>query len=389
MHVMLGRSLSVAALGALALLGTTTAAAAQGTPQGGQGSVGQPPAVFVQTDNPAGNQVIAFAEQPDGQLSQQEVVSTGGVGGVEDGLAQAGGGGGLASQSSLTYDPARHLLFAVNAGSDTISVLSVDGDSVRLDQVLRSGGEFPNSIAVHDNVVYVANAGGAGSVSGFWIFGRYLVPIPGSTRSLGLDDTNPANFHTGPGQVTFSPNGSELLVNTKEATNSIDAFHVGLFGYLSTAPTVTPDDSNGPFAFAWTPSGQLVVAEVASSALHTFAFGPHGTLTSLSASVSDGQVAQCWVIAADGSYYVANAGSNDLSEYTVAADGTPALVAPVAATTGAEAEDLTASANGKYLYEEAGAAGALDEFRINPGGSLTPIGSIPGLGAGIEGIATN
>jgi hypothetical protein len=28
-----------------------------------------PPAVFVQTDNPAGNQVIAFAQQPDGQLS--------------------------------------------------------------------------------------------------------------------------------------------------------------------------------------------------------------------------------------------------------------------------------------------------------------------------------
>jgi hypothetical protein len=143
---------------------------------------------------------------------------------------------------------------------------------------------------------------------------------------------------------------------------------VGLLGYLSTAPTVTPDDSHGPFAFASTPSGQLVVAEVASSALHTFAYGPDGTLTSLSASVGDGQVAQCWVMAAD---------------------GTPALVAPVAATTGAEAEDLTASANGKYLYAEAGAAGALDEFRINPGGSLSPIGSVAGLGAGIEGIATD
>jgi 6-phosphogluconolactonase (cycloisomerase 2 family) len=341
-----------------------------------------PPAVFVQTDNPAGNQVIAFAQQPGGRLSQEQAVSTGGLGGAE------AGANNLASQGSLTYDPGHHLLFAVNAGSDTISVLSVGGRHVRLDQVLSSGGEFPNSIAVHGNLVYVANAGGAGSVSGFSILGQHVVPIPGSARSLGLDDTNPSNFHTGPGQVIFSPNGSELLVNTKEATNSIDVFQVGPAGYLSAAPAVTPDDSSGPFAFAFTPSGQLVVAEVAIAALHTFAFGPRGTLTSLAASVPDGQVAQCWVIAADGFYYVANAGSADLSEYTVAADGTPSLVAAVAAQTGTGSIDLTASADGKYIYAEAGAgSGTVFELRINSDGSLSPIGSVPGLGADIEGIA--
>jgi hypothetical protein len=132
----------------------------------------------------------------------------------------------------------------------------------------------------------------------------------------------------------------------------------------------------------------LVVAEVAPSALHTFAFGPHGTLTSLSASLPDGQVAQCWVIAADGFYYVANAGSADLSEYTVAASGTPSLVAPVAATTGTGSIDLTASADGKYLYAEAAAGGGtVFELRINSDGSLSPIGSVPGLGAAVEGIA--
>ena len=331
--------------------------------------------------------MIALAQQPDGQLSRKEVVSTRGLGGIE--AATPAGFGGLASQGSLTYDPEHHLLFAVNAGSDTISVLSVEGSTVRLDQVLSSGGEFPNTVAVHGNLVYVANAGGAGSVSGFSIFGQHVVPIPGSTRSLGLDSTNPPNFHTGPGQVTFSPNGSELLVNTKESTNSIDVFQVGPSGNLSTAPTVTPDDSNGPFSFAFTPSGQLVVAEVAPSALHTFAFDPHGTLTSLSASLPDGQQAQCWVIAADGFYYVANAGSANLSEYTVAADGTPSLVAPVAATTGTGSIDLTASADGKYLYAEAAAGGGtVFEFRIHSDGSLSPIGSVPGLGySGIEGIA--
>jgi hypothetical protein len=326
--------------------------------------------------------VIAFAQQPDGQLSQEEVVSTGGLGGAADGASN------LASQGSLTYDPGHHLLFAVNAGSDTISVLSVEGSHVHLDQVLGSGGEFPDSIAVRGNLVYVVNAGGAGSVSGFWILGQYVVPIPRSTRSLGLDNANPPGFHSGPGQVIFSPNGSELLVTTKESTNSIDVFEVGLSGYLSAAPTTTPDDTSGPFSFATTPSGQLVVAEVAVSALHTFAFGPGGTLTSLAASVPDGQLAQCWVIAADGFYYVVNGRSADLSEYAVAADGTPSLVASVAARTGTGSVDLTASADGKYIYAEAGAGGGtVFEFRINSDGSLTPIGSVPGLGAVIEGIA--
>ena len=379
------RLIRAAAAGAIGLAAAGGLAAFAGPAQAADlpGTAGAaPPAVFVQTDNPAGNQVIAFAQQPDGQLSQEQTVSTGGLGGAE------AGANNLASQGSLTYDPGHRLLFAVNAGSDTISVLSVEGSRVRLDQVLSSRGEFPNSVAVHGNLVYVANAGGAGSVSGFRIVGQLVVPIPGSARSLGLGDTNPSNFHDGPGQVIFSPNGSELLVNTKEATNSIDVFQVGASGLLSATPAVTPDDSSGPFAFAFTPSGQLVVAEVAIAALHTFAFGPHGTLTSLAASVPDGQAAQCWVIAVDGFYYVANAGSADLSEYTVAADGTPSLVAAVAAKTGTGSIDLTASANGKYIYAEAGSGGGtVFEFQINSDGSLSPIGSVPGLGADIEGIA--
>jgi 6-phosphogluconolactonase (cycloisomerase 2 family) len=350
-------------------------------PGGGQGN----PTVFVQTDNPAGNQVIVLAQHRDGRLSEEAAVSTGGLGGIAAGSAADH----LASQGSLTYDAEHQLLFAVNAGSDTISVLSVQQRHVHLDEVLSSGGEFPNSIAVHGNLVYVVNSGGTGSVSGFRIFGHHVVPIPGSTRSLGLANTNPPFFLDAAGQVAFSPSDSELLVATKAASDSIDVFQVGPGGLLSTAPTVNADGTNVPFSFASTASGQLVVAEPGPSALHTFSFGPHGTLTSLSASVSDGQSALCWVTAADDFYYVANAGSGDLSAYSVAVDGTPSLLGTtgVAATTDAGSIDLTASANGEYLYAEAGIAGAVDEFHISSDGSLSPLGVVAGLGAGIEGIA--
>jgi len=46
----------------------------------------------------------------------------------------------LASQGSLTYDPWHGLLYAVNAGSNTLSVFSTHGDKLSLRQVVSSAG---------------------------------------------------------------------------------------------------------------------------------------------------------------------------------------------------------------------------------------------------------
>jgi hypothetical protein len=369
------------------VLGPVNIAAADGL--GGPGSLGtgQLHSVFVQTDNLAGNQVIVLAEHSDGRLSEKEVVSTGGLGGQAAGSAADH----LASQGSLVFDSSRQLLFAVNAGSGTLSVLSAQGRNVSLQQVLSTGGEFPDSVAVSGNLVYVLNAGGSGSVVGYQIFGNHLVPLPWPPASLGLDNTNPPNFLQSPGEIGFSADGSELLVTTKGSTSSIDVFSVGAHGQLSSTPTVNPDGSNSPFSFTFTPADQLVVAEAGPSALHTFSLQPGGSLSSLSGPLGDGQAALCWVTSADGFYYVANAGSNDLSAYTVAGNGALSLVGTngVVATTDAGPIDMAASADGKYLYAEAGAAGAVDEFQVNPDGSLSSLGTVAGLGAGIEGIATD
>lgn len=389
MNMRLRKSLTLAATSALAVAAITSTAAsasAQGLPHP---FPSRPPgqSVFVQTNDPAGNQIDVFAAHHDGRLSLRQAVSTGGLGGqtAESGTDH------LASQDSLVYDANRRLLFAVNAGSNTLSVLSTQSHQVRLVQVVSSGGTFPVSVAVEGSLVYVLNAAGTGSVSGFRILGDQLVALPGSTRSLGLANTTPPVFLTSPGEVGFSPNGTELIVTTKGSTNSLDVFAVNRLGYLSVAPTVTTDGSNVPFSFVSTPSGQLVVAEAAGSALHSFSFGPGGTLTSLSASVSDHQAALCWITTAGRYYYVANAGSANVSAYTVAADGTPALLdgtgLPTASSSGPI--DLAASHNGRFLYVESGSTGTVNEFRVNPDGSLGDFGAVTGLGTGIEGIATS
>ena len=112
--------------------------------------------LFAQTDDPAGNAIAVFNRADDGTLSPIETVSTGGLG------ARLGGAVSdpLASQGSLLYDPEHELLFAVNAGSNTVSVFTFRNSHLRLRQVLGSGGEFPVSLAQHANLLYVLNATG-------------------------------------------------------------------------------------------------------------------------------------------------------------------------------------------------------------------------------------
>ncbi len=125
--------------------------------------VGAAHAVFVQTNQPAANTVVAYARSANGSLTQLAEYQTGGKGGVAVGAVADP----LASQGSLIYDRAHALLLAVNAGSDTVTVFGVRGDQLDRRQVLGSGGQFPVGLAVHGDVVYVLNGGGDGSVSGF------------------------------------------------------------------------------------------------------------------------------------------------------------------------------------------------------------------------------
>jgi 6-phosphogluconolactonase (cycloisomerase 2 family) len=339
--------------------------------------------VWVQTNEVSGNRIVVYDRADDGMLSQAGTYATGGNGGVATPGTESDR---LASQGSLVYDAGRSVLIAVNAGSDTVTTFKVHGDRLQGRKVVSSGGQFPASIAVHGRLVYVMNSGGTGIVQGFWIRGHHLHPIAGSARSLGLANGNPPNFLTSPGQVGFTPDGSKLIVTTKASGSQILVFRVRSDGTLSTTPVVNNSATPVPFAFTFTPQGRLADGEAGMSSLTTYAIGGGGTLSD-PRSATDGQMALCWIVRAGGFYYVSNTGSNNLSSFQVAADGTPSLLAAVAATTSPGPIDLTAS--GGYLYTQTGSAGTIDEFRINANGSLTPIGSVTGLPVGQEGIASN
>ncbi len=339
--------------------------------------------VFVQTDNPQGNAVVVYDRNPDGTLTEAGQYATGGNGGQLEGSVVDH----TASQGALQLDQQDGLLYAVNAGSNSISVFSVDGDRLRLNQVVPSGGDFPVSIAVHGHLVYVLNAREGGSVQGFVQLGGRLQAIPSWNRALGLDPTATPEFTHTPGQIAFSPDGSKLIVTTKANGNDVDVFGLDPLGGISRTPTVTELPEAVPFAVSFDPAGNLVLAEAGPNAVASFAIGGDGSLTQL-AQQGTGQAATCWIARIGGTFYLSNAGSASVSIYRSGAGGS--LTAAGLASTEAGTIDAAPSADGRYLYVQTGAAGTVDEFRVGTDGSLTPVGSVTVPGAvGGEGIAAS
>jgi DNA-binding beta-propeller fold protein YncE len=356
----------------------TPAFASTASPAGPPGASN---AVFVQTDNTAGNHVVAYHRAAGGTLTPAGSYATGGRGGILDGSQVDH----TASQGSLAYDPAHALLYAVNAGSNTISVFGVRGDRLALREVLRSGGTFPVSIAVHGDLVYVLNALNGGDVQGFKVIGTILVPLPGSRRALGLDPNETPQFTSTPGQAAFTPDGSQLVVTTKNNGNDIDVFGVDPVGRLSAHPVVNAEPGTVPFAITFDQSGHLVIAEAGTNALATFALSPRGTVRLLNAA-GTGQAATCWVTPAGSYLFASNAGSANVSGFISSAGGALTLLG----ATGTDPGTVDAASAAGFLYVQTGGNGIVDEFAIGTGGSLTKIGSVtvPGA-AGGEGIVAS
>jgi 6-phosphogluconolactonase (cycloisomerase 2 family) len=340
--------------------------------------------VFAQNDATSGNQVIAYRRGDDGQLTRLATYDTGGLGGVLDGSVVDH----LASQSSLTYDPRHRLLYAVNAGSNTVSVFAVFGDLLQLRQVVSSGGTFPVSVAVHGDVVYVVNALDGGSVQGYTVEQGRLRVRQDWNRPLGLDPNATPQFTHTPGQVGFADRGRKLVVTTKANGDNVDVFALDDSGAPAATPVVTNLPGAVPFAFTEDErTGTLYLTEAGPNAVAAFTVNADGTLTQLN-SVATGQAATCWITAVGDVLYASNAGSATVSIYRAGPNGQ--LQSLGTAPTDPGTVDSAASSDDRYLYVQTGATGTLDEFAINPDGTLTQIGAqvVPNAVGG-EGIVAS
>jgi 6-phosphogluconolactonase (cycloisomerase 2 family) len=329
-------------------------------------------AVYVLANGAAGNQVIAYDRTAGGSLVPAGSVSTGG----------SGTGALLGDQGSLVLSDDGHLLFAVNAGSASIAALAVTGAGLKLRTVVASNGTTPVSVTTHGKLVYVLNAGGGGSISGYAITGNGLKAIDGSTQPLGA-------AAAGAAQIQFSPDGKTLVV-TEKGSSTIDTFAVGSDGRAGAAKTSASLGAT-PFGFDFDARGHLLVSNASGSA-SSYAVGADGLLQTISGAVAANQSAPCWLVANGDYAYTANGGSGTISRFAVGADGALTLLdtpgAP-AATLGATSHplDLAVSSDGRFLYNLTDGLHRVSVFRIASDGTLHPLETVGDLPAGAEGIA--
>lgn len=345
-------------------------------------------AVYVLT-NQVDNAVTVFNRALDGTLTPAGEFSTGGAG---DPVAQPQDPptDPLASQGALVLGQGKQFLFAVNAGSNQISVLKILNTGLDLVGVFDSGGVRPISLTVQDNLLYVLNEGGTPNISGFTIGDDgTLTPLDGSTQPLiGGTAADPA-------QVSFNRDGTLVLV-TEKAGNRIDAYIIDQNGLPST-PIGNASNGMTPFGFAFNSAGFLVMSEAFGgtpnqAAASSYSVADDGILSVISASVANSQTASCWVVTVnDGRFaFVSNTGSGTISSYGIAAGaGTLTLSNPLAVNTGPDSalRDMALSNGSRFLYVQALGGQAIASFRVDQNGNLTLIDVDGGLPFGAQGIA--
>jgi 6-phosphogluconolactonase len=344
------------------------------------------PTVFAMTNAADRNEVVAFTRERDGSFSETNRFST-------DGRGSGGTNDPLQSQGSLTLNSDHTLLFAVNAGSGTLTSFRVgrNGQLALVDKA-PTGGSEPLAVATFQNRVYVLDGAGQGTVVGF------SVDEDGRLRAIKDASAFLSATSAGGSSISITPDG-QFLVVTERLTNSIDTFRIfsdGTLGPIETIASPVP----GVFSARFDPQGQLILSATGpanaanASTISSFSVQSTGALIAVTEALPTFGNANCWnAVTPDGKYaYVSNAGSSTISAFSISKTGVLKPVGPTVVATQPEGTtnlDITVSGDGKYVYTLNSMVGSISVFAINADGTLTPQAEISGLpkNVGFNGIA--
>lgn len=347
-------------------------------------------AVFAMTNATEGNEIVVYERFKNGTITRlNNREKTRGLGQGVD----------TDTQGPLRLSADNRFLYAVNPGSDNISVFEVQGTRLRFLQIIAAGDQ-PLSLTICGNLLYSLDGSVAGNgIRGFRIAADgTLTELPDSFRML----SSPIAV---PGDIEFSPDGRTILVTHKTTNvlltpqNAIDAFSIDSNGYASAVPIRNASFGIRPFSLAFRADGKLVAVEsfnaaMGLSAASSYQLNSDGTITNISGSVANGQTDVCWVlITNDGRYaFTSNFGSGTISSYRFDASGALTLINGAAASLGNTTQpvDSDLSGDGRFFYQLLRGAGAVAAFRIENNGSLTALGVTTGglpVNDGASGLA--
>ncbi|MEP6928237.1 MAG: beta-propeller fold lactonase family protein [Ginsengibacter sp.] len=334
--------------------------------------------LYTESNEADNNRILIYKIRPNGSLHLEGTTTSGG----------AGTGKTIGSQGALVLDKEHEWLYAVNAGSNSVSSFKVHDDgSLTLAHTESSMGTTPNSVSVYGNLLYVLN-NESDNIHGLKIgAGGTLSPIEGSTQPLSGSGVDAP-------QISFTPNGDWVVV-TEKATNNIDLYKVKNNGSVWPA-VVTASTGQTPFGLEFAREEDfMIVSNAAGGAAGagsatSYIIGGNGIPNPVNGAVADHAAAPCWVaVTKYGRFaFVTNTAGNTISSYYVAPWGGLYLVQQLVVTTDEQPLDIVVAKNNFYVYELNGKAATIGEYRRKFLGGLEAIGSATGLPAPSAGLAT-
>ncbi|KAI0124086.1 hypothetical protein BJ170DRAFT_638125 [Xylariales sp. AK1849] len=271
------------------------------------------------------------------------IASNGKISGCTTGSSTATGGSGangmlatnetsapdaLFSQSALTI--AGNNLFAVNAGSNTVTMFAIDAkDPTKLTMVGQPAaipGDFPTTVAASksNQQVCVGCTGAQAGVS-CASFSAQGIGAMDSLRAFDLGQTTPPVGPTNTvSQVFFSDDGSMLLSTVKgdpavNKTGFLAAFPVTAGSVGQQGVQTSPDGTAVLFGSTTIPGSSDLFVTDASFGGAVLGVDGTGAATLKGKGVVDGQMATCWSVIspATNTAFVTDVGTNRLVEMSM------------------------------------------------------------------------
>ena len=334
--------------------------------------------LYTMTNAAAGNEIVMFSRADDGTLSLLGNVATGGK----------GTGDNLGNQSGIAISADNQWLLVINAGSNTLSVFAITNTGLQLRDRAYTYGMRPTSVTLSGSTAYVLNAGSDDLVAFFLSPTGKLHGLPGSIRFL-------SGKGVGGAQVGVSPDGRTLVVSEK-ASNLLTAYRIGFGGYLSRGHSFAATGAT-PFGFGFGRRGQLFVTQAEGgipdiSTVGAYHVDAWSNIDPVGGAISTHQTAACWLaVSLDNRYaYSTNPGSDSVSGFSIAADGSLALLNADGVTAqlpaGSGPLDVAFTDDGRFLYTLNAANGTISSYQLNADGSLAEVGVFSGIPVGADGL---
>ncbi|MEA2494893.1 MAG: hypothetical protein QOJ29_2804 [Thermoleophilaceae bacterium] len=358
-----------------------------------------PGSVYTETNATGNNQVVVFSRGANGALTETSRTATGGNGRAANAPFNTAN---LDSQGAVELSDDQHLVFAVNAGSDTLSSFRVKpGGGLDLVGSVATG-DVPFSVDSHGDLVYVLNENDS-TIQGYRASDSgQLTPIPGSLKPL----SDPANFAE---EIRFDRSGRVLTVTHRTQAGAapadrIDTFVLGSDGTPSPAAANAAIGAGGagflPFGFDYDGNGHAIVTNAGDGSISSYLLNATtGALTFIDNEVTAGST-PCWLVITPDSKFAfsGDSGSDVVTRLQIAADGTLTELGQTAVPGSGVAADVTLSPDGQFLTvlvptENATATSQTDTYFVGTNGSLTLLApggqSSANLPGGVSGLAAS